>query len=181
MKRSPVSCSVLLGEFADAAQMLRAIDALSANGYERLETFTPFDMSELDDHLQLQRSRLPWFVFACGLAGLIAAYAIQWWANVHRYPLNIGARPVNAIPAFIPSTFEGMVLCAALGAFFGLLLWLRLPNYSTSLESVDAFRRASSDKFLILLEGVHGQLSLADAARIMRDAGALHTAAAPPK
>lgn len=165
----------LLGEFADATRMLGAIDALRANGYRRLETFTPFDLPELDDHLALGRSRLPLFVLACGIAGLVASYAIQWWANVHKYPLNIGGRPVNAVPAFVLATFEGAILGAALGAFFGLLLWLRLPDYSSPLENVAEFKRASTDRFLILVGGIQSGFDRARAERIMIGAGALHT------
>lgn len=175
MSKSHSSPAQLLGEFADPARMMGAIDALRANGYRRLETFTPFDIPELDDHLHLGRSRLPMFVLACGLAGLVASYAIQWWANVHEYPLNIGGRPINAVPAFVLATFEGAVLGAALGAFFGLLLWLRLPDYSSPLENVTAFKRASTDRFLILVGGIQSGFDGARAERLMREAGALHT------
>lgn len=175
MSKSHPSPAQLLGEFADPTRMLSAIDALRANGYRRLETFTPFDIPELDDHLHLGRSRLPMFVLACGVAGLVASYAIQWWANVHEYPLNIGGRPVNAVPAFVLSTFEGAILGAALGAFVGLLLWLRLPDYSSPLESVSAFERASTDRFLILVGGIQSRFDSARAEHVMKEAGAMHT------
>ncbi|MGI8509502.1 MAG: DUF3341 domain-containing protein [Gemmatimonadaceae bacterium] len=165
----------LLGEFADATLMMGAIDALRANGYRRLETFTPFDIPELDEHLDLGRSRLPVFVLACGVAGLVLSYAIQWWANVHEYPLNIGGRPINAVPAFVLATFEGAMLGAALGAFFGLFLWLRLPDYSSPLENVAAFERASADRFLILVGGIQSRVDSARAEGVMNAAGATHT------
>ncbi len=175
MSTARARSSQLLGEFADPTRMLAAIDSLRANGYRRLETFTPFDLPELDEHLEFGRSRLPWFVLACGIAGLVASYAIQWWANVHEYPLNIGGRPVNAVPAFLLSTFEGAILGAALGAFFGLLLWLRLPDYSSPLENVAAFKRASTDRFLILVDGIQSGFDRAHAERVMIEAGAVHT------
>src|SRR6185437_9955470 len=129
----------VLGEFTTAESMLAAVDALLREGYRTLETFTPFDMPELDDRLGLRRSRIGWLVAAGGFVGMVLAYGVQWWANVHDYPLNSGGRPVHAVPAFLLATFEGTVLFAAFAAFFGLMIWLRLPKLWAPIDEVDGF------------------------------------------
>lgn len=165
----------VLGEFASADAMLAGVDALVRSGYGGLETFTPFDIPELDQRLGLRRSRIGWLVAAGGFAGMVLAYGIQWWANVHDYPLNSGGRPVHAVPAFLLATFEGTVLCAALAAFFGLMIWLRLPRLWAPIDEVDGFDRASVDRFWIAVGATGASDDGPRAAEIMREAGALHT------
>jgi hypothetical protein len=153
--------------------MIAAVDALGHAGYSSLETFAPFDLPELDARLGLRRSRLGWLVVAGGLVGLVLGYGIQWWANVYNYPLNSGGRPAHAIPAFVFPTFEGVVLCAALAAFFGLFVMLRLPRLWAPVDKIEGFGRASVDRFWIAVAnpGKSGD----EVQRIMRDAGAVRT------
>ena len=165
----------VLAEFASADGMLHGLDVLRRAGYERLETYTPFDMPEVDERIGLKRSRIGWVVTACGLVGLILAFGIQWWANVFNYPLNSGGRPAFAIPAFIFPTFEGTVLLASFGAFFGVLIWLRLPRLWAPIDEVDGFGRASVDRFWIAVGDIETSRRGDEAQRILHDAGALRT------
>jgi hypothetical protein len=165
----------VLGEFTDADAMLHSLEALHRTGYRKIETFTPFDMPEVDDRIDLPRSRIGWVVAACGLVGLILAYGIQWWANVFNYPLNIGGRPVHAVPAFIFPTFEGTVLLASFGAFFGLLVWLRLPKLWAPIDEVPGFGRASVDRFWVAVGDIKTSQDGDEVEQILRNAGAVHT------
>ena len=89
------------------------------------------------------------------LTGLVAAYAWQWYANVASYPLNIGGRPVHAIPAFIPATFETLCLMATIGVFAGFLLAERLPRLWQSMFEIDGFERCSIDRYWLMLDVKH--------------------------
>ncbi len=50
----------------------------------------------------------------------------QWWTSAVSWPLNVGGKPWNSLPAFVPIIFEGMVLAAGLGTVFALLVVARL-------------------------------------------------------
>jgi ActD protein len=165
----------VVAEFTTPESLMAGVEALRRAGYDRLETFTPFDMPELDAPLGLARSKIGWLVAAGGLVGMVLAYGIQWWANVHDYPLNSGGRPVHAMPAFLLSTFEGTVLFAALAAFFGLLLWLRLPKLWAPIDEIDGFERASLDTFWIAVGKIETAGAGARVQDLLRDAGAVHT------
>jgi hypothetical protein len=143
----------LLAEFASPDQLLEALGALRREGYRQLETYTPYPLEEAEHRLGLARSRLPRFIFGGGLLGAILGYGIQWYADVWSYPQNVGGRPVHAVPAFIPATFEATVLGAALVAFFGLLLALRLPELWTPVFEIDGFERASVDRYWVGVDG----------------------------
>jgi hypothetical protein len=139
----------LLAEFGTATDMINAVARLQEHGYRDLETFSPFPVPGIDQHLQRKRSWIPALVFCGGLLGALLGYAIQWYANVRHYPQNIGGRPVHSVAAFIPVTFESAVLGAGLTAFFGLLIILRLPKPWHPVFEVDGFERASIDRFWV--------------------------------
>lgn len=163
----------VLGEFASAEELLDAVRRLRAAGYARMETYTPFDIPGLPKTLGLGRSLLPFFIFASGVAGLVAAYWIQWFADTWDYPLIVGNRPVHPVLAYIPATFEGTVLFAACGAFLGLLIWLRLPKLWDPVFEIEGFDRTTIDRFWVSVEGVTPGADADRGARVMNDAGAL--------
>jgi hypothetical protein len=173
MRFSRRSWPRLLAEFGSADELSRALEALQAAGYRQLETYTPFDMPRTTPALGLRRPWLPWIIFLGGLAGGVASYWIQWFANAWSYPLNVGGRPINPVPAFIPATFEGTVLAAALVAFFGLFISLRLPALWHPVFEIDGFERATVDRFWIEVGGVQSDLDARELRRIVGDAGAL--------
>lgn len=165
----------LLAEFGDAWALRAAVEALRREHYHDLDTYGPFDVPELEKPLGLRKSRLGWLVLVAGLAGLIASYGVQWWANVHSYPLNVGGRPQHAIPAFVLSTFEGTVLAAALAAFVGLLVVLRLPRLWSIEDEIDDFHHASIGRFWIAMYTFASENDRAHAEQLLRNAGALRT------
>ncbi|HET7621839.1 MAG TPA: DUF3341 domain-containing protein [Gemmatimonadaceae bacterium] len=163
----------LLAEFVSPEEMVRALETLSEAGYRKLETYTPFDMPRTTPALGLRRPLLPWIVALAGLSGGIVAYWIQWFANSWSYPLNVGGRPIHPVPAFIPATFEGTVLAAALVAFFGLFISLRLPALWHPVFEIDGFDRSTVDRFWIEVGGVQSDLDAHEMRRIVTEAGAL--------
>ena len=173
--RSTFGTRRVMAEFASADAMLAALDALRGGRYHAIETYTPFDMPEVDARLDRPRSRIGWVGLAGGLVGLALGYGVQWWANVHRYPMNAGGRPAHAAPAFIPATFDATVLCAALALFVGVLLRLRLPRLWDPVDEVDGFTSVTCDRFWIVVDAIVSDHDGENAERLLRDAGARRT------
>lgn len=137
----------LLAEFTTPAELLEAIGRLREHGYTQLDAFTPFPVHGLDTALGLRRSWLGYPVFAMGLFGAAAGYLVEWWCNAHDYPLNVGGRPYNSLPAFVPIAFEMGVLSAAVSGFLLFFFTAKLPELYHPVFDVPGFERASIDRF----------------------------------
>ena len=62
-----------------------------------------------------------------GICGVIFGFGLLEWITVIAYPHNVGGRPMNSWPAYIPITFECMILFSALTAMISLQNALFLP------------------------------------------------------
>jgi hypothetical protein len=142
----------LLAEFDAPAALVAAAERARLAGYRKMDAFSPIPIEELADALDLKRTRIPILVFLGGLAGMCAGYGLAYWVSTTAYPLNIGGRPLNSWPQFIPVTFESAVMGAALAAFVGMWALNRLPQPYHPVFNVPAFARASTDRFFLVIE-----------------------------
>ena len=81
-------------------------------GYTRVEAFAPYPLPEAAEALGYRRSGVAFLVFIGGLVGGPRASSCSTGSRAIGYPLNVGGRPPNSWPMFIPITFELTVLTA---------------------------------------------------------------------
>jgi hypothetical protein len=151
----------LLAEFDSATAIVDAARRTRQAGFTKIDTFTPFPIHELDAALKLPRTVLPWIVLGGGIAGMAAGFALQYWASVIEYPLNIGGRPLASWPAFIVPSYELTILFAALTAVFGMIALNGLPMPYHPLFNVPQFSNASADRFFLSIETKDPKFDLA--------------------
>lgn len=158
-------------EFASPEALLAAVDVARALGFERFDAFTPYAIPELDEKLRLRRTRIPVAVFLAGALGCALAYLIIWFCNAKDYPLDVGGRPLDSLPADIPIMFETTVLFAGTTAFFAVLFLSRMPRLHHPLQEVPGSESVTLDRFWLAVDDdVSGDASL----RVkLIDAGAL--------
>ncbi len=132
----------LFAEFAEPESLLVAASKTREAGYQKVEAYTPYPVEGLYRVLGFKKNRVALITLIGGLVSGSLGYFMQWYANVVDYPLDIGGRPDNSWPAFIPITFELTVLGAALSAAFGMLALNRLPRPHHPAFNARAFSRA---------------------------------------
>src|SRR5262245_20049877 len=111
----------LLAEFDNPEELMLAVRTARLAGYRKMDAYTPFPVEHLAEELGFRKTALPLIVLIGGLLGCAGGFVLQYWISVIDYPLNIGGRPLNSWPAFIPVTFETTILAAALFAVLGML------------------------------------------------------------
>jgi len=142
----------LMAEFDSPGGLVAAAHRARRAGYQRMDGYSPYPIEELSEAIGFHHTRLPLIVLAGGVLGGIGGYLLQYWVSVIEYPMNIGGRPLNSWPSFIPVTFETTVLLAALAAVFGMLGLNGLPMPYHPVFNVPRFALASRDRFFLCIE-----------------------------
>ena len=150
MKRPPIHG--LMAEFDSPTDLVRAAHRAHAEGYRKMDAYTPFPLEELSEAIGFHHTRLPLVVLVGGILGCLGGYGLQYWVSVIEYPVNVGGRPYHSWPSFIPVTFETTVLVAALSAVLGMLALNGLPMPYHPVFNVKSFALASKDKFFLCIE-----------------------------
>lgn len=142
----------LMAEFSDPTSLVKAADRAYEKGYRKMDAYSPYPIEELAEAIGFHHSKLPMIVFLGGLIGCIGGFFMQYYASVISYPINIGGKPLNSWPAFIPVTFECTVLMAAFAAVFGMLALNGLPEPYHPVFNVKRFALASRNRFFLCIE-----------------------------
>jgi hypothetical protein len=164
----------LLAEYDTAAAIYHACEKVRDAGYSRWDSHTPFPVHNLDKAMGLPASRLPWLVLIGGLTGAGGGLLLQWWVATQAQELVISGKPHFSWQAFVPVTFELMVLFAAATAVIGMLALNRLPQLYHSLFRSRRFEKVTDDKFFISIEATDPKYDEERTAELLRQAGATH-------
>ena len=142
----------LLAEFDTPADLVAATRRVHAEGYRKIDTFSPFPVEEAWEAMHHHDKRLSLIVLLGGLTGMVSGYGLEYWVHTMAYPVNVAGKPLNSWPQFIPVTFEMTVLFAAISALLGMIVLNGLPMPYHPVFNVERFARASQDKFFLLIE-----------------------------
>ena len=162
----------VMAEFESAQAVVDAARKVMAHGFTKVEGYSPVPIEELNDIIHQTRTVLPKLVLAGGLTGMAIGFALQYWASVIEYPMNIGGRPQASWITFIIPSYELTILFAALTAAIGMMVLNGLPQPYHPVFNVDRFAMASSDKFFLVVESADPKFDQAGTSEFLRSTGA---------
>jgi len=142
----------LMAEFETSEVLLAAAQRTYEAGYRQIDAFTPFPVEGLAEAIGFHKTRVPLICLIGGLIGCFGGFFLQWWPNVIGFPLNIGGKPYNSWPSFIPITFELTILCAGLATVFGMLALNGFPNPYHPVFNAPRFELATRNRFFLCIK-----------------------------
>ncbi len=159
-----------IGIFEDEASLLRAIKESRSLGLDIIDAHSPYPIHGIDDLIGIRRSRLPIVCFFGGLTGLSIGLGFQYWSSASSWALNIGGKPFDSLPAFIPVGFEMTVLLAGLSTAFFLLFRSKLWPAKKS----KAFEGTTDERFALVIARRSANMAMAELPELLHRHGAVH-------
>ena len=139
----------LMAIFADEHDLLKSIKQVRNKSFKIHDVYTPYAVHGIEDAMGLKPSFLTYVCFAFALTGVLVAILTQFWIGSIDWPINVGGKPFNSLPAYLPVTFELLVLFGGLGVVFSFLFIARLrPGKVARIIHPEI----TDDRFALLIE-----------------------------
>ena len=122
---------IVLGHFRAVDRLCSALAEMKHRGHEHnLEIFSPFPVDSLQREFGRGRPFSPVRLFTLlgAVSGCLLAFLFTSWMSMD-YPIQLGAKPIVSIPAFVVIAFECTVLFGALFCLISMLFWSRIPSF----------------------------------------------------
>lgn len=142
----------MMAEFDEPDELLAAARRTYEAGYREMDAFSPFPIPGLPQAIGARRTWLSVIVLLGGVGGALGAYAMQAYATVYAYPLNVGGRPLHSWPSYVPIIFEVTILGAGFMALMGMLALNNLPMPYHPVFNEPRFEFASRTHFFLVIE-----------------------------
>lgn len=161
-----MSSHLLVGVFSGEEDILAVTGQARRRGHSIVDTFTPYAVHGLDRAQGLPPSRLTWVCFLCGLIGGVAMLVFMYWTSASDWPINVGGKPFNSLPAFVPVWFEVTILCAGLGCVAALFLRCGLlPGRAPRAYG----KGVTDDRFVLVLRADTGKADIRELRRLLEE------------
>src|SRR5450432_3225005 len=141
----------MMAEFDTPTEIVEAAERTSAAGYKKIDAYSPFPIEELGEAIGFHHNGVALITLIGGMLGCLGGFMLQWWISTISYPVNIGGRPMNSWPSFVPVTFEMTILFAGLSAVFGMLVLNGLPQPYHPVFNVPRFEAVTNNHFFLII------------------------------
>ena len=169
---TPTALHGVMAEYDTGQALVDAARQTMAQGFTRVEAYTPVPIEELNDIIHKKRTILPKLVLTGGLTGMATGFGLQYWASVIEYPMNVGGRPFASWTAFVVPSYELTILFSALATTAGMIALNGLPQPYHPVFNTPRFSLASSDKFFLVIEADDARYDRHGTSRFLHDLGA---------
>jgi hypothetical protein len=168
-----------MAEFDSPEELVTACERAYAAGFRRMDAYAPMPITGLAEAIGFKKNRVALCVLIAGICGATFGFGLLEWMTCVAFPHNVGGRPLNSWPEYIPITFECTVLFAGLTAMFSMLAMNGLPRPYHPVFNVERFSHASMDKFYLCIESSDPQFHTQNVMDFLRDLGGKEVTVVP--
>jgi hypothetical protein len=166
-----MSGRLLISIFAREDDVVQATSAVRQEGLEIVDVYAPYAIHGLDLAMGLAPSRIPWVCFLFCLCGAVAITVFQFWASAVSWPINVGGKPWNSLPAFAPVIFEVTVLCGGVGTVAFFFWWTGLrPGGQSPMRDLGV----TDDRFALVVRQTGAAFNRSDVEALLKRFHAVH-------
>lgn len=170
----------LIGQFEASEDAAAVARELRAAGFERWDVYGPAPLEDIDRVTPTRRGIVITAVmFAAAIVGACWGYFLQYWDAVIAFPINVGGRPLNGWPGFVPSAWEICALFTVYCGFFAFLATSRLPRLHQPIFAAPHFERATQDRFFVCVESADARYDPDRVREIFGRHGVIETSEVP--
>lgn len=149
----------VVAEFSSPQSVYHAAEKVRDAGFKKWDVYSPFPIHGMDQAMGIKDTPLAWFVFFGGVFGATAGFLLQTMATTKWYKIVTSGKPLFSYWAYVPVTFEVMILFSAFAAVFGMFALNKLPQWYHAIFNYKPFVKATSHGFFI---GIEAEDSLFD-------------------
>ncbi len=169
----------VMAEFETPEDLIDAAERAYADGYRRMDAYAPMPVDGLAEAVGFRKNKVALAVLIGGICGCTGGFSLLYWITVIAYPHNVGGRPLDSWPAYIPITFECMILLSALTALVSMLAMNGLPQPYHPVFNVPQFARASLDGFFLCIESSDPKFHTAETLEYLKEIGGSEVSIVP--
>ena len=160
-----------MAQFRTPELLIEACERAYSSGYRKMDAYAPMPVEGLAEAIGFKKNKVALAVLIGGSCGAIGGLALLEWITQIAYAHNVGGRPLNSWPAYIPITFECMILFSAFTSLFCVMLMNGLPQLYHPVFNVPNFARASVDGFFLCIESSDPKFETGNTLEFLRDIG----------
>jgi hypothetical protein len=142
----------LAATFHSTGALMGAAAQVRDAGYRKWDCITPFPVHGIDQAMGLGRSRVPRFSLAGGITGFCTGMCMIFYMNGFDYRLTVGGKPFFSPLFAFPVSYELTILFTAFTTIGGMFYLNGLPMHYHPVLNYPNIRRATDDRFLIVIE-----------------------------
>jgi hypothetical protein len=116
----------ILGYFEDPHDLMEVGAHAHKIGYKDLDAYSPFPIHGIESALGIKKSWVPNVSKTFLIVGTICGFAFQYWVSSDGWPLNVGGKPFNSWPAFVPVTFESAIFMSGVATLISVFISSKL-------------------------------------------------------